>query len=165
MMTRIWKFGDSVNTDLITPGRLNVTADPLALAKISFIEFRPEFAREVKPGDIIVAGKNFGSGSSRESAVIALKANGIRYIVAKSFSRIFYRNMINLGLLPIVANTDGIQEGQTLEVNIANRTITNKTTGELQAFDLPPLVEKFFNAGGLVHFIQKNGVAGLQQFQ
>ena len=102
---------------------------------------------------------------SSENEILALKANGIKYIVAKSFSRIFYRNMINLGLLPIVANTDNISEGQQLEVDIKARKLVNKTTGETQTFDLPPLVEKFFSAGGLVHFIQKNGIAGLKQFQ
>ena len=98
-----WIFGNNINTDLITPGRYNITTDAQELAKIVFIEYRPEFVKTVKKGDLIIAGNNFGCGSSRETAVTALKACGIKTIIAKSFARIFYRNCIDQGLLAIIA--------------------------------------------------------------
>lgn len=104
-----WKFGDNINTDLITPGRYNVTTNPAELAKIAFIEYRPEFAREVRPGDFIVAGDNFGCGSSREGAVWALASFGVRCVIAPSFGEIFYNNCFQNGLLPIVLPPDEIQ--------------------------------------------------------
>ncbi|MEM2138502.1 MAG: 3-isopropylmalate dehydratase, partial [Candidatus Anstonellaceae archaeon] len=103
-MVRVWKFGNAINTDLITPGRYNLTVDKKELAKIAFIEHRPEFAKSVQPGDIIVAGRNFGCGSSRETAVTALKECGVAAIISPSFARIFYRNAINQGLVLIVAD-------------------------------------------------------------
>ena len=106
---RIWKFGNSINTDLITPGRYNITTERKELAKVAFIEHRPEFAKQVKPGDMIVAGRNFGCGSSRETAVTALKECGIEAIIAPSFARIFYRNAINQGLLLVVSDEKFLQ--------------------------------------------------------
>ena len=97
-MARIWKFGENINTDLITPGRMNLTVDGKALGEICFAEYRPEFSAKVSSGDFIVAGKNFGCGSSRESAALAIKASGIKAVFAESFGRIFYRNAINIGL-------------------------------------------------------------------
>ena len=103
-----WKFGDNINTDLITPGRYNITTDPNELAKVCFIEYRPEFHQKVQANDFVVAGHNFGCGSSRETAAVALKHSYITAVVAKSFARIFFRNAINLGLLCIIAETDSI---------------------------------------------------------
>ena len=94
---RAWKFGDDINTDVITPGRYTVTTDRKRLGQIAFIEYRPEFAKEVQEGDVIVAGNNFGCGSSREHAPRAIRAAGIRLIIAASFARIFYRNAFNIG--------------------------------------------------------------------
>ena len=102
----IWEFGDDVNTDEIIPGRYNTTTDPGELRKYVFAEVRPEFTKKCKEGDTISAGENFGCGSSREHAVIALKAAGIREVRAKSFARIFYRNAVNLGM-PVYEVRDG----------------------------------------------------------
>lgn len=119
-MSRVWRFGDAVNTDLITPGRFNLTTDEAKLAAIAFIEHRPEFPKEVRPGDLVVGGRNFGCGSSRESAVRALKACGVGAVVAQSFGRIFYRNAVNIGL-PVLVSSDAVQvlgdgEDATLDI-------------------------------------------------
>src|SRR5207237_4600015 len=95
LMGRVFKFGDAISTDAIIPGRYNVTTDAAALGRACFIEARPEFAASVQPGDVIVAGRNFGCGSSREHAPMAIKADGIQAVVARSFARIFYRNAIH----------------------------------------------------------------------
>jgi 3-isopropylmalate/(R)-2-methylmalate dehydratase small subunit len=95
---RAWKFGDDINTDVITPGRYTVTVDRKRLGEIAFIEYRPEFAKEVNEGDVIVAGNNFGCGSSREHSPVAIKAAGVSAVIAKTFARIFFRNSINIGL-------------------------------------------------------------------
>lgn len=107
-MSRVWRFGDAVNTDLITPGRFNITTDEAKLAAIAFVEARLEFAKEVRPGDLIIAGRNFGCGSSRESAARSLKACGVGAVVAQSFGRIFYRNAVNIGL-PVLVSPDAVQ--------------------------------------------------------
>lgn len=104
-MARVWRFGDDVNTDVITPGRFNVTTDDAELAGIPFCEVRPEFADEVQEGDVVVAGRNFGCGSSRESAPRALQAAGVAAVVATGFARIFYRNSVNIGL-PVLTSPD-----------------------------------------------------------
>src|SRR4030081_774286 len=95
-MARVFKFGDGISTDAIIPGRYNVTTDPAALGKACFIEARPDFATSVQTGDVIVGGRNFGCGSSREHAPMAIKAAGVQAVVARSFARIFYRNAINI---------------------------------------------------------------------
>src|SRR5258708_13873893 len=100
-MARVFKFGDAISTDAIIPGRYNVTTDPTALGKACFIEARPDFASSVQAGDVIVGGRNFGCGSSREHAPMAIKAAGVQAVVARSFARIFYRNSINIGL-PVI---------------------------------------------------------------
>ena len=116
---RVWKFGNDINTDLITPGRYTVTTNKTELGKIAFIEHRPEFSEEVKMGDIIVAGKNFGCGSSREHAPVALKAAGVSAVIARSFARIFFRNAINIGLpLFICEKVDRIKDGDLVEINL-----------------------------------------------
>src|SRR3989344_2029312 len=101
-----WIFGNNINTDLITPGRFNITTNPQELARVAFIEHRPEFAKQVKSGDFVIAGHNFGCGSSRETAVTALKYSKIKAVVAQSFARIFYRNALNQGLLVSATNTN-----------------------------------------------------------
>jgi len=122
-----WKFGDNINTDLITPGRYNITTDPMELAQIAFIEYRPEFKTKVKSGDFILAGENFGCGSSRETAVIALKYCGIKAIFAKSFARIFYRNCMNIGFLVVTLDTDNIGEKDDFYAAIFGLMIVSST--------------------------------------
>ena len=156
---RAWKFGDDINTDVITPGRYTVTLDKSRLGEIAFIEYRPEFAKEVKQGDIVVAGRNFGCGSSREHSPVALKAAGVRAIVAKSFARIFFRNSINIGLpILICADTDMIDDGDELELDIRTGLIRDVTKGkEIQAEPLPDFIMKIVLQGGLVPFLRDEG--------
>ena len=156
---RAWKFGDDINTDVITPGRYTVTLDKSRLGEIAFIEYRPEFAKEVKQGDIVVAGRNFGCGSSREHSPVALKAAGVGAVVAKSFARIFFRNSINIGLpILICADTDMIDDGDELELDVRTGLIRDVTKGkEIQAEPLPDFVLKIVLQGGLVPFLRDEG--------
>src|SRR5205814_1433071 len=117
LMPRAWKLGDDVNTDLIIPGRHNLTTDPAELGRHALCEARPDFAPGVRPGDVIVAGTNFGCGSSREHAPLALRGAGIACVVAASFARIFFRNAVNLGLPILVCPTArAVAEGADVEV-------------------------------------------------
>lgn len=156
---RAWKFDDDINTDAITPGRYTVTLDKSRLGEIAFIEYRPEFAKEVKQGDIVVAGRNFGCGSSREHSPVALKAAGVGAVVAKSFARIFFRNSINIGLpILICADTDMIDDGDELELDVRTGLIRDVTKGkEIQAEPLPDFVMKIVLQGGLVPFLRDEG--------
>lgn len=153
-MGNVWKFGDDVNTDAIIPGRYLTINDPKELAKHVFGGILPEFAQQVQPGDIIVAGRNFGCGSSREHAPLALKGAGISCIIAKSFARIFFRNAINVGL-PVLEcdKIDQIERGDALEVDLAKDMIWNKTKGErYQAMPLPEFVRNIIEHGGLIEY-------------
>lgn len=154
---RVWKFGDNINTDLITPGRYNLTTDEKQLAKVAFIEYRPEFAKNVKKGDVIVAGENFGCGSSRETAALALKACGIKAIIAKSFSRIFFRNAINIGLPVIICkDADRIEEGDEIEIDFEKGLIKNLTKGiTLKSEPYPKFVVEIIQNGGLINFVRE----------
>jgi 3-isopropylmalate/(R)-2-methylmalate dehydratase small subunit len=156
---RAWKFGDDINTDVITPGRYTVTTDRKRLGEIAFIEFRPEFAKEVREGDVIVAGNNFGCGSSREHSPIAIKAAGISAVIAKSFARIFFRNSINIGLpLYICEEAGKIDDGDDVEINIKTGEIHDKTKGIiLKAKPLPEFMERIVEKGGLVNFLRSDG--------
>jgi 3-isopropylmalate/(R)-2-methylmalate dehydratase small subunit len=159
---RVWKFGDGINTDLITPGRYNMTDDPAELGKIAFIEHRPEYAKNVKKGDVIVGGRNFGCGSSRETAVTALKANGILFIAAKSFARIFYRNCINSGLIAITAPAefiDAVSEKDTL--SLGEGVVMNETRGTKADVSAPPIVSKLKEYGGILGFLKKHKIEEL----
>ncbi len=163
-MARIWKFGNSINTDLITPGRYNITTDRKELAKIAFIEHRPEFAANVKSGDIIVAGRNFGCGSSRETAVTALKECGIAAIIAPSFARIFYRNAINNGLLLIVADekfTSGTAESHQIEIR--PKELINITTGARAPAGVSAMLLKLKEYGGILEFLKKHRIEELEK--
>ena len=155
---RAWKFGPNINTDAIIPARyLNVT-DPEELAQHCMENENPRFVQEVKDGDVIVAETNFGCGSSREHAPIAIKAKGISCVIAKSFARIFYRNAFNMGL-PIVESdeaVDGIREGDEIEVDLTNGKINNKMTGQsFQANPIPPFMQEIIDDGGLMEHITK----------
>lgn len=150
----VWKFGDDIDTDAIIPGRFLTINDPAELAKHAFEGVRPEFAKRVKSGDIIVAGTNFGCGSSREHAPLALKGAKIHCIIAKSFARIFFRNAINIGL-PLLEchDTDSIREGDKLAVDFGTGVITNVTRNETyQATPLPDFVRGIVDAGGLLEY-------------
>lgn len=160
-----WIFGDNINTDLITPGRYNITTDPKEMAWIAFIEYRPEFAKQVKKDDFLIAGNNFGCGSSRETATIALKYCGLKAIIAKSFARIFYRNCLNLGLLAIVADTDGIEAEDILVLNTKKKLLKNTTKKTQQYLDIPKFILTLHEAGGIIPFIKKNGISSLSRLE
>ncbi|MET1124316.1 MAG: 3-isopropylmalate dehydratase small subunit [Archaeoglobaceae archaeon] len=156
-MGRAWKFGDNIDTDVIIQGKWLVVNEPEELAKHVFENIRPEFAREVKPGDFVVAGENFGCGSSREHAPLALKATGIEAVIAKSFARIFFRNAINIGLRVIECKeTDRIDDGDELEVDYERNVVVNRTKGEEYPIaPMPEFLRKIIEKGGLVNFARE----------
>jgi len=158
---RVWKFGDDINTDIITPGRYTVTTDRGRLAKIAFIEYRPEFSEKVKKGDIIIAGKNFGCGSSREHSPIAIKAAGVEAVLAENFARIFFRNTINIGLpIYISPDVDKFDDGDEIETDYNTGIIKNKTKNlKIRVKPLPEFVQRIVEAGGLIEFLKGDGYA------
>jgi len=149
---RVWRFGDDVDTDAIIPGRFLTLYDPRELAKHAFEGTRDDFAPGTKEGDLIVAGRNFGCGSSREHAPLALKGAGIRVIVARSFARIFYRNAINSGMLPLVCARAGeIREGAVAELNLEEGFVS--VGGERYELEpVPGFLREIVDAGGLVEY-------------
>ncbi len=151
------KFGDDINTDYIMSSRHRTqTLDYLELAKHLMEDIRPGFYDGVSPGDFIVGGKNFGCGSSREYAPKIIKAGGISAILAKTFARIFYRNAINLGLPLLECNTDLIQDGDLLRVNLARGEIFNENRGtSIQAEPMPEFMVTLLKEGGTANFIRK----------
>jgi len=158
-----WKFGADVDTDAIIPARYLNTSDPKELAKHCMEDStKPDFMKRMKPGDIIVAGKNFGCGSSREHAPIALKAAGVSCVVAKNFARIFYRNCFNMGL-PIFESADaveGIKEGDQIEVDADAGVIRNLTSNKtFKVSSVPPFMQELIASGGLIAYTKKK--AGL----
>ena len=163
-MGKAWTFGENMNTDEIIPGRYNITIDPLELAKNVFCEVKPEYAKYAKPGDVIVGGQNFGCGSSREHAPIAIKGSEAKCVIAASFARIFFRNAINIGLpiLECPEAADDITEGDDVEVNLATGEIYNRTSGnQYQARPLPAFVLKIAEAGGIVNFLKTHSIEEL----
>jgi len=153
-------FGDGVNTDyIISSRRKRQSLDPQVLRQYIFEEIAPEFAASVRPGDLIVAGKNFGCGSAMEPAVTALMGAGIRSVLAVSFSRTYYRNAVNNGLLPVMCDTSNIKEGHQLLIECQDRlTVRNLSTGEiLGAGELPRFILNIFEAGGLVPYFREHG--------
>jgi 3-isopropylmalate/(R)-2-methylmalate dehydratase small subunit len=153
MTGRARVFGDDVNTDyIVTSRRKREGIDPQFLRRYIFEELDPAFAASVEPGDLIVAGKNFGCGSAMEVAVTALVGAGIRAVLARSFSRTYYRNAVNNGLLPVVCDTRAIREGDRVRVESA--AVHNETTGETMAAEpLPPVMLEIIQAGGLVGYM------------
>jgi 3-isopropylmalate/(R)-2-methylmalate dehydratase small subunit len=153
---RIWKFGDNVDTDQIIPAEYLTTGDPKKLAAHAFAKVRPDFARDVRAGDVIVAGDNFGCGSSREHAPRALIGAGIQCVIAKNFARIFFRNAINIGLPVIEADIlEKVAEDDELELQLGEGVILNRTTGEAHRFrPLPKFMQKLLKSGGLIKYIQ-----------
>jgi 3-isopropylmalate/(R)-2-methylmalate dehydratase small subunit len=163
-MGRAWKFGDNLNTDEIMPARYNITIDENELAAKVFCEVRPEFAPNVRPGDVVVGGWNFGCGSSREHAPVAIRGSGAACVIAPSFARIFFRNAINIGLpiLECPAAVEGIADGDDVEVDLTSGVIHNRSRNErYQANPLPEFVLKIARAGGLVKFLRENDLEEL----
>jgi 3-isopropylmalate/(R)-2-methylmalate dehydratase small subunit len=155
---RAWKFGANIDTDVIIPARYLNVSDPENLAQHCMEDESPRFTRDAKPGDIIVAESNFGCGSSREHAPIAIKARGISCVIAKGFARIFYRNAFNVGL-PILESeeaVDAIEDGHELEVDPVKGEIRDETTGRVfQADSIPPFMQQIIDDGGLMAHIAK----------
>ena len=155
---RVWKFGDNIDTDAIIPARYLNTSDPEELARHIMEDADRDFSSKVKSGDIIIAGTNFGCGSSREHAPIAIKAAGIQAVVAKSFARIFYRNAFNIGL-PIFESEDAsqkIREGDEIEINADKGIIKNITKKEeYTAKPIPQFMQELISAGGLIEWTKK----------
>jgi 3-isopropylmalate/(R)-2-methylmalate dehydratase small subunit len=155
---KAWKFGDDVNTDEIIPARYLNVSDPSRLAEHVMEDADPQFPAKVRAGDIIVAGKNFGCGSSREHAPVALKAAGVACVIAASFARIFFRNAFNMGLLifECPSAVQGIREGDAVEVDPEHGMIRNTTSSEsYQAAAIPPFMEELLRDGGLIAHIKK----------
>lgn len=153
----VWRFGDDVDTDLIIPARHLTTTDPKELARHCMEDADPDFVNKIKTGDIIVGGKNFGCGSSREHAPIAIKAAGISCVIAKSFARIFYRNAFNMGL-PILEcrEADVFKAGEKLAIDFDTGEIVQKETGRtFPAQPIPPFMQELVQSGGLMKYIQK----------
>jgi 3-isopropylmalate/(R)-2-methylmalate dehydratase small subunit len=154
---KVWKFGDNVDTDLIIAARYLNSSDPEHLAKYVMEDADPDFVKKMKRGDIIVAGENFGCGSSREHAPIALKAAGISAIVAPTFARIFYRNAFNMGL-PIfeLKEASEIEEGDTIKIDMSSGEIINLTQDKVYKFNpIPEFMQSLVDAGGLIEFAKK----------
>jgi 3-isopropylmalate/(R)-2-methylmalate dehydratase small subunit len=155
---RVWKFGDNIDTDAIIPARYLNTSDPDELAKHIMEDADKDFPSKVKSGDLIIAKANFGCGSSREHAPIAIKAAGIQAVVAGSFARIFYRNAFNIGL-PIFESegaAEKIREGDEIEIDADNGVIKNITRNEeYTAERIPPFMQELISAGGLIEWTKK----------
>lgn len=156
---KIHSFGDNVNTDVIIPARYLVSFDKAALAAHCMEDIDSDFAKTVRDGDIVVGGCNFGSGSSREHAPIALKASGVQAVVAKSFARIFYRNAINIGLLVIESENIAaeLQNADSAVIDYDKKTITDNSTGKIFDIELPGFVSDILLSGGLIEAIRKKG--------
>ena len=153
-----WVYGDNVDTDVIIPARYLNTSEPSELAKFCMDDIDKSFAKEVKEGDVIVAGENFGCGSSREHAPIAIKASGVKAVVAKSFARIFFRNAINIGLV-ILKNSelpDEITKGDEIDVDIENGKIRNLSTGkEYSTTAYTGSIKELIDIGGLINYTKE----------
>jgi 3-isopropylmalate/(R)-2-methylmalate dehydratase small subunit len=156
---KTWKFGENISTDLIAPGRYFHLRENLPeLAKHMLEDARSEFAGKVRKGDFVVAGKNFGLGSSREHAAQIIKLAGVSAILAKSFARIFYRNAINLGLPALECDTDQIEEGDELELKLEEGVIRNLTKRtEIKTVPMPEVMLLILREGGLLPYIKKHG--------
>lgn len=162
-MPRAWVFGDHVSTDDIIAGRYLVKHDPKELGAHAMENIDPDFSKKVKEGDVIVAGKNFGCGSSREQAPITLKAAGVSAVIAESFARIFYRNAINQGLPVLVCRGIGgeFKNGDEVRVDLRGGTVENLTSGKKFRFEpFPDFMMEILEAGGLVPYMRRKGAPG-----
>jgi len=157
---KVWKFGDDINTDLIIAGKYKLSITDLGeLSKHAMEAVMPGFAEKVEKGDLIVAGRNFGCGSSREQAPLVLKHLGIAAVIARSFARIFYRNAMNIGLPAVeCSDVDSIEAGDILEVDIEKGYVRNLSKGEAYPVKpVPPELWKILSEGGLVNYVRKHG--------
>ncbi len=164
MQGKVWKFGDNIDTDLIIAARYLNTSEPSELAKHVMEDADPQFVSKMQEGDIIVAGENFGCGSSREHAPIALKAAGVSAVIAPTFARIFYRNAFNMGL-PIfeLKEADEINEGDTVRIDMDAGEVINVTQAKTYKFTpIPDFMQQLVDAGGLINFAKKEIEAGAQ---
>jgi 3-isopropylmalate/(R)-2-methylmalate dehydratase small subunit len=158
---RVWKFGDNINTDQIIPGRYYPRENVEELGQFCLAELDPEFSEKKLEGDIIVAGSNFGCGSSREYAPLALKYSKINCVIAKSFARIFYRNCINIGFPILICETcyDDVKAGDELEVNLVDGEIQNRTTGKKYCTKpLPEFALDIVKAGGVINYLKTHEI-------
>ncbi|AHF06616.1 3-isopropylmalate dehydratase small subunit [Desulfitobacterium metallireducens] len=156
-MSKAWRFGDDVDTDVIIPARYLNQTSPEHLAAHCMEDADTHFAQAVKVGDVIVGGKNFGCGSSREHAPLAIKSAGVQVVIAESFARIFYRNSLNIGLpiLECPEAVQGIQAGDDVSVNLSTGEIQNITRGaSYQARPFPPFMQELIKAGGLIPYVK-----------
>jgi len=160
---RVWAFGDDINTDLIIPGRYLDRYDPKHLAAHAMEGANRDFAKQVRKGDLIVAGRNFGCGSSREQAVIALKEAGVSAVVARSFARIFYRNAINLGL-PVMVSPDAsslLVDGDRAKVDMSSRSVVKAGSDARATLEpIPDMAKEILDHGGLVQHVRARLKAG-----
>ena len=156
MKGQAWKFGDDIDTDIIVPGRYLIYTDEETLSKHCMEGLDPEFSNKCNKGDFIVAGKNFGCGSSREHAPIALKGVGVSAVIAESFARIFYRNATNVGipLLEAPGISELVENGDRIEVDMENATITSQNGEEIKFKKLPPFMLEILNQGGLIEYLK-----------
>lgn len=155
---KVWKLGDDVDTDLIIAARYLNSSEPEHLAAHCLEVLIPELTQKVQQGDILVAGKNFGCGSSREHAPIAIKGAGVSCVIAKSFARIFYRNCINIGLpiLECSEAVDAVQDGDSLQVDLERGKIINlRSQEEFQAMPFPPFMQEIMDKGGLINYVKE----------
>ena len=156
MKGRAWKFGDDIDTDIIVPGRYLIYTDEERLSQHCMEGLDADFAKKCKKGDFIVAGRNFGCGSSREHAPIALKGVGVSAVIAESFARIFYRNATNVGvpLLEAPGITGLVEDEEEIEVDMENGTITNKNGESIEFKKLPPFMLEILEQGGLIEYLK-----------
>ena len=158
MRGKVWKYGDHIDTDVIIPARYLNNPDPKALASHCMVDIDEGFAGSVQPGDIMVGGWNFGCGSSREDAPVAIQASGISCVIAASFARIFYRNSINIGfpILECPEASEAIKAGDIVNIDTKTGVITDETTGQtFQAKPFPPFIEQIIDAGGLLSYLKE----------
>lgn len=151
-------YGDNIDTDRIIPGKYTKTLDLSDLAAHVLEDVDPEFSQRVRPGDILVAGDNFGAGSSREQAPLAIKSAGVSVVVANYFARIFYRNAINIGLPVVEVGQHQIKDGHEVEVDLDRGLVVDRTSGErYRATKMPEVMVRILNAGGLVNYLRQHG--------
>ena len=158
MRGKVWKYGDHIDTDVLIPARYLNNPDPKALASHCMVDIDEGFAGSVQPGDIMVGGWNFGCGSSREHAPVAIQASGISCVIAASFARIFYRNSINIGfpILECPEASEAIKAGDIVNIDTKTGVITDETTGQtFQAKPFPPFIEQIIDAGGLLSYLKE----------
>ena len=156
-MSKALVYGDSINTDLVIAGKYTKTLNLQDLADHCMEDLDPQFSQKIEPGDVLVAGSNFGCGSSREQAPLALKYSGVSAILAKSFARIFYRNSINVGMPALICDTSSIKEGDKIKIDMDRGVVTVNGVRELKCQSLSPIMQSILSSGGLVEFLKDKG--------